>query len=132
MIGRCNFIRNGPDAMSFDIRILCGRDPYSAERTVPVSRIIELIDSYPPFVKRGISWSNQRFIDTRPWRGLCMELFNDVRAPDERDDEALADGLNLYIPYGSDSDMLACFKVAEFVAEAIGAAVWDMQTEKPL
>ena len=118
--------------MSVDIRTLCGRDPYSADRTVPVSRIVELIDSYPPVAERGISWSNQRFVDTPPWRGLCMELLNDARAHFERDDEAIADGLNLYVPYGSDTDMLACFELATYVAKAVGASVWDLQSEKAL
>lgn len=124
--------------MSYDIRIMKGDDPYDGPvEALSVKALIEAVNSYAPFAERGVTWSNERWLEYGPWQGLVMHLEEyepseaELRG-DEEEGIGVADSCNMHISYGSKSDLAACMALAVHIAEATGAKAWDLQLDRPL
>ena len=120
--------------MSYDIRIVKGKDPYGESlRPLSVAGLIDAVNSFPPFRERGITWDNERWNDYAPWRGLVIELEewdrNSAAAESRTRDMGEADACNIYVSLGSESEIAACMALAVHVARAAGATAWDLQQD---
>ena len=123
--------------MSYDIFIAKTEAP-GGEVLGPldVKRIVQAVNSFPPFVERGITWSNEGWEKHRPWEGLVIDLEeHQAGAAGQFADEGsggVADACNLHVSYGTDSDLRACIALAVHIAEATGATAWDLQQDRAL
>jgi hypothetical protein len=123
--------------MSYDIRIMKGDDPYSAPfEPLNVTMLIEAVNSFPPFAERGITWSNERWLEYQPWEGLVMHLeeYEPTEAELGGGEEKMgsADACNVHISYGTESDLAQCIALAVRIAEATEATAWDLQLDRRL
>jgi hypothetical protein len=121
--------------MSYDIRIIKSDDPNGEPTDVlDVPVVIGALNSFPPFLKRGITWSNQRWNEHAAWEGLVIYLEGhdlDKNASGQWDENTgTCDSVLMCISYRTESNIRSCLELAIRIGEETGATTWDLQTDR--
>jgi len=125
--------------VSYDIRIMKATGPYEDPgEQLDVSALVEAINTFPPFAKRRVTWSNQRWNEYPEWQGLTIDLEDwhpppsEPRPGTEHRAGGQADACEFHVSYGAQSDVVECMVLALHVARAVGAKAWDLQLDRAI
>ncbi|HOB75544.1 MAG TPA: hypothetical protein PKG54_13590 [Phycisphaerae bacterium] len=119
--------------MSYEIMIAHAQGPdCEPDELIDVSKVIEAVESFPPFAARGVTWEDQNWEGMPEFAGLYMLLNN--HAPDETPGgefdyrSGVAESCSMHLA-ARGYDLGRCYELAAHIARRTGARAWDLQTE---